>query len=91
MAQCLPLQQFAELRSRHSERLHVMERCRLDTINTPQTEAKFGLEIVSMEHKLKKLNSLALVRDRTVPTERLQLVGEVIANFVRIGGATWAA
>jgi hypothetical protein len=30
-----------------------------------------------------KLNSVALVRDRTIPTERLSLVGEVSANFCR--------
>jgi hypothetical protein len=28
-----------------------------------------------------KLNSVALVRERTIPTERSQLVGEVSANF----------
>jgi hypothetical protein len=28
-----------------------------------------------------KLNSVALVRERTIPTERLPLVGEVSANF----------
>jgi hypothetical protein len=30
--------------------------------------------------KLKKLNSMVWVRERTIPTERLPLVGEVIAN-----------
>jgi hypothetical protein len=29
----------------------------------------------------KKLNSVALVRERTIPTERPALVGEVSANF----------
>jgi hypothetical protein len=29
----------------------------------------------------KKLNSMASVRERTIPTERPQFVGEVIANF----------
>jgi hypothetical protein len=28
-----------------------------------------------------KINSVALVRERTIPTERPLLVGEVIANF----------
>jgi hypothetical protein len=32
-------------------------------------------------HWKKKLNSLALVRERTIPTERPPLVGEVSANF----------
>jgi len=31
--------------------------------------------------KLKKLNSVALVRDRTIPTEQPPPVGEVSANF----------
>jgi hypothetical protein len=30
-------------------------------------------------------NSVALVRERTTPTERLQVVGEVSANFCREG------
>jgi hypothetical protein len=35
--------------------------------------------------KTKKLNSMVWVRERTIPTERPPLIGEVIANFVRIG------
>ena len=31
-----------------------------------------------------KLNSVALVRQRTIPTERPPPVGEVSANFLRI-------
>jgi len=31
--------------------------------------------------KTKKLNSVALVRERTIPTERPPQVGEVSANF----------
>jgi hypothetical protein len=38
-----------------------------------------------------KLNSMVRVRERTIPTERPPLVGEVIANFLRIDGATWSA
>jgi hypothetical protein len=34
-------------------------------------------------------NSVALVRERTIPTERPPLVGEVSANFLQIEGATW--
>jgi hypothetical protein len=37
------------------------------------------------------LNSLALVRKRTIPTERPQLVGEVSANFLRVEGIVWSA
>jgi hypothetical protein len=32
-------------------------------------------------YKTKKTNSAALVRERTIPTERPPLVGEVSANF----------
>jgi hypothetical protein len=39
----------------------------------------------------KKKNSMVWVRERTIPTERPPLVGEVIANFLRIEGATWSA
>jgi hypothetical protein len=35
-----------------------------------------------------KLNYVAWVRERTIPIERPQLVGEVIANFLRIEYAT---
>jgi hypothetical protein len=36
-------------------------------------------------------NSVALVRERTIPTERPPLVGEVSANFLRIDGVPWSA
>jgi hypothetical protein len=35
--------------------------------------------------------SVALVRKRTISAERPPLVGEVIANFLRIEGTTWSA
>jgi hypothetical protein len=38
-----------------------------------------------------KLNSVALVRERTIPTERPPLVGEVSANFLRIEGVARSA
>jgi hypothetical protein len=34
--------------------------------------------------KIKKLNSMVSVRERTTPTERPPLVGEVIPNFLGI-------
>jgi hypothetical protein len=34
---------------------------------------------------------VAWVCERTIPTERPLLVGEVTANFLRIEGATWSA
>jgi hypothetical protein len=39
----------------------------------------------------KQTNSMVWVRERTILTERPPLVGEVIANFLRIKGATWSA
>jgi hypothetical protein len=36
-------------------------------------------------------HSVVWVRERTIPTERPPLVGEVRANFLRIKGATWSA
>jgi hypothetical protein len=39
----------------------------------------------------KKLNSMALVRKRTIPTERPPLVGEVSAKLLRVEGAKWSA
>jgi hypothetical protein len=36
-------------------------------------------------------NSVALVRKRTILTERPLLVGEVSANFLQIEGAAWSA
>jgi hypothetical protein len=38
-----------------------------------------------------KKNSMVWVREWTIPTERPPLVGEVIANFLRIERATWSA
>jgi hypothetical protein len=43
------------------------------------------------EHQKKKLNSMVWVWERTIPTERPPLVGEVIANFLRIEGTMWSA
>jgi hypothetical protein len=38
-------------------------------------------DIINSEYIQKKTNSMVWVRERTIPTERPQLVGEVIANF----------
>ena len=47
----------------------------------------FSHPIYNTKTKLKtKLNSVALVRERTIPTERPPPVGEVSANFLRIEG-----
>ena len=40
---------------------------------------------------LKKKNSVALVRERTIPTERPPPVDEVSANFCGYRGVTWSA
>jgi hypothetical protein len=42
---------------------------------------KINLEYRHLEPKKNKLNSVALVRKRTIPTEQPPLVGEVSANF----------
>ena len=42
---------------------------------------KIGLLAIYVTKKHTKLNSVALVRERTIPTERPPLVGEVSANF----------
>jgi hypothetical protein len=39
---------------------------------------------------IKKI-SVALVRERTIPTERPPLVGDVSAKLLRIEDATWSA
>jgi hypothetical protein len=36
-------------------------------------------------------NSVASVRERTIPTQRPPLVSEVNTNFLQIKGATWSA
>jgi hypothetical protein len=38
----------------------------------------------------KKVNSVALVRKRTIPTERPPLVGEVNAQPLRVEGVAWS-
>jgi hypothetical protein len=41
----------------------------------------FTLKIITKQNKL--TNAVALVREQTIPTEQLLLVGEVSANFCR--------
>jgi hypothetical protein len=40
-----------------------------------------ALKLKSREDANEKKNSMVCVRERTIPTERPPLVGEVIANF----------
>jgi len=42
---------------------------------------KWMVHIVTTVLRVNKLNSVALVRERTIPTERPPPVGEVSANF----------
>jgi hypothetical protein len=42
-------------------------------------QARFTITVTGLNKP--KLNSVAWVRERTIPTERLPLVGEVSANF----------
>ena len=41
----------------------------------------WGDTVDKLELEVTKLNSVALVRERTIPTERTPPVGEVSANF----------
>ena len=50
-------------------------------------EGYMDLSFQSLSHKI----SVALVRTRTIPTERPPLVGEVSANFCGQRGVTWSA
>jgi hypothetical protein len=40
--------------------------------------------------RLIETNSVAVVRKRTIPTERPPLVGEVSANLLRVEGVAWS-
>jgi hypothetical protein len=42
-------------------------------------------------NRFTKLNSVAIVRERTGPTERPPLVGEVSCQLLRIEGVAWSA
>jgi hypothetical protein len=46
----------------------------------PKIEIPIMFDLISLRIS-KKLNSVALVRERTIPTERRPLAGEVSANF----------
>jgi hypothetical protein len=47
---------------------------------------------ITFNLKKKQTNSVALVGERTIPTERPSIVGEVSANFFwRIEGVAWPA
>jgi hypothetical protein len=39
----------------------------------------------------KKLNSMAVVRKQTIPTERPPLFGEISINLLRVEGFAWSA
>ena len=51
----------------------------------------FRLRSTHHHTKKTKLNSVALVREQTIPTERPPPVGEVSANFCGQRGVTWSA
>ena len=59
----------------------------------PQMKQQLHVGQSSSPHPIKdiKLNSVALVRERTILTERPPLVGEVSANFCGSRGVTWSA
>jgi hypothetical protein len=47
--------------------------------------------VQEMAITIKKLYSVALVRKRTIPTERPPLVDEVSAKLLRVKGVAWSA
>ena len=51
------------------------------TTNLQSIAKSFNNLFVTVADKISKLNSVALVRERTIPTERPPPVGEVSANF----------
>jgi hypothetical protein len=63
------------LNSYHTDNIHTMRRTRQALSTESPCWALYSLDL-----KL-KLNSMALVRERTIPTERPPLVDEVSANF----------
>ena len=58
---------------------HSVPRCRIPEEGRPQLRHCGSLK--TRNYKKKKLNSVALVRTRTIPTERPPPVGEVSTNF----------
>jgi hypothetical protein len=54
---------------------------RLGPHPVPERGGKMFLRIIRTNLLKLKLNSMALVRERTIPTERPPPVGEVSANF----------
>jgi hypothetical protein len=77
-------------------RVHPLQSCRyvtfkrdnLKTCLAGYTRLGKGIQYVM---NIKNLNSVTLVRERTIPTERQPLFGEVKANFLRIEGVAWSA
>jgi hypothetical protein len=55
------------------------------------TRIEGGKNRSAINYPLNNNNSVALVRERTIPTERPPLVGEIRANFLRIEGVVWSA
>ena len=56
-----------------------------------QTAIWITMHVITSSQPNLKLNSVALVRERTIPTERPPPVGEVSANFCGYRGVTWSA
>ena len=61
----------------HSRFLSVLEK----TLSWYQKWKLRYIRLLQPYYVVTKLNSVALVRERTIPTERLPPVGEVSANF----------
>jgi hypothetical protein len=65
----------------------------LEGLKTTTNKVRIIWVLANICTKLKKLklNSVVLVRERIILTERPSLVGEVSANFLRIEGVAWSA
>jgi hypothetical protein len=55
------------------------------------TDYIIGVPLEKLTFPYFLMNSVALVRKRTIPTERPPLVGEVSANFLWVEGIAWSA
>jgi hypothetical protein len=79
---------FAELAKKTSasygtqKYIKIQNTTTLEATPKQMTPVRILIIYFSITHlNIKKLNSVALVRERTIPTERLPPVGEVSANF----------
>jgi hypothetical protein len=61
----------------------------LEYVNRKVQKTQDGLKLYGTHQLLAYANSVALVREQTIPTERPPLVGEVSADFYGYRGVAW--